>query len=269
MSEVENHPKIQKIKIIKNYQIKENYFKIILSNSYLAKNSQPGQFLNIKIDEDIFLRRPFSIHRVRANNLEILYEVVGKGTEILSQKKKGEYLDVIGPLGKGFNYSILNTQYSIPILVAGGIGVAPLTFLAQKLKEIPNSKSQIPIVLIGARNKNKILCAEEFKRLGFELKIATDDGSIGFKGNVSDLLKHLLNTSYSLLTTIIYACGPYPMLKEIAKIAKDYKIQAEVSLERHFACGIGICLGCVIETKQGQKRVCKDGPVFKTEEIIW
>jgi dihydroorotate dehydrogenase electron transfer subunit len=268
MSEIENHPKIQKIKIIKNYQIKENYFKIVLFNPYLAKNSQPGQFLNIKIDGDIFLRRPFSIHRVKGNNLEILYEVVGKGTEILSQKKKGEYLDVIGPLGKGFNYSILNTQYSIPILVAGGIGVAPLVFLAQKLKEIPNPKFQIPTVLIGARNKNKILCAEEFKRLGLEVKIATDDGSRGFKGNVSDLLKHLLSTMNYELSTI-YACGPYPMLKEIAKIAKDYKIQAEVSLERHFACGIGICLGCIIQTKRGNQKVCKDGPVFKTEEIIW
>jgi len=268
MSEIESHPKIQKIKIIKNYKIKENYFKIILSNPYLAKNSQPGQFLNIKIDGDIFLRRPFSIHRVYANNLEILYEVVGKGTEILSQKKKGEYLDVIGPLGNGFNYSILNTQYSIPILVAGGIGVAPLTFLAQKLKEIPNPKSQIPIVLIGAKNKNKILGEEEFKRWGFEVKIATDDGSRGFKGNVTTLLKHLLSTMNYELSTI-YACGPYPMLKEIAKIAKDYKIQAEVSLERHFACGIGICLGCIIQTKKGNQRVCKDGPVFKTEELIW
>ena len=268
MSEIENHPKIQKIKIIKNYKIKENYFKIVLSNPYLAKNSQPGQFLNIKIDEDIFLRRPFSIHRVKGNNLEILYEVVGKGTETLSKKKKGEYLDVIGPLGNGFNYQLPITNYQLPILVAGGIGVAPLAFLAQKLKEIPNSKSQIPIVLIGAKNKNKILGEEEFKRWGFEVKIATDDGSRGFKGNVSDLLKHILSTMNYELSTI-YACGPYPMLKEIAKIAKDYKIQAEVSLERHFACGIGICLGCVIETKQGQKRVCKDGPVFKTEEIIW
>jgi len=268
MSEIENHPKIQKIKIIKNYKIKENYFKIILSNPYLAKNSQPGQFLNIKIDEDIFLRRPFSIHRVKGNNLEILYEVVGKGTETLSKKKKGEYLDVIGPLGNGFNYQLPITNYQLPILVAGGIGVAPLVFLAQKLKEIPNSKSQIPIVLIGAKNKNKVLGEEEFKRWGFEVKIATDDGSRGFKGNVSDLLKHILSTMNYELSTI-YACGPYPMLKEIAKIARDYKIQAEVSLERHFACGIGICLGCVIETKQGQKRVCKDGPVFKTEEIIW
>jgi len=268
MSEIENHPKIQKIKIIKNYKIKENYFKIVLSNPYLAKNSQPGQFLNIKIDEDIFLRRPFSIHRVKGNNLEILYEVVGKGTETLSKKKKGEYLDVIGPLGNGFNYQLPITNYQLPILVAGGIGVAPLAFLAQKLKEIPNSKSQIPIVLIGAKNKNKVLGEEEFKRWGFEVKIATDDGSRGFKGNVSDLLKHILSTMNYELSTI-YACGPYPMLKEIAKIAKDYKIQAEVSLERHFACGIGICLGCVIETKQGQKRVCKDGPVFKTEEIIW
>ena len=268
MSEIENHPKIQKIKIIKNYKIKENYFKIVLSNPYLAKNSQPGQFLNIKIDEDIFLRRPFSIHRVKGNNLEILYEVVGKGTETLSKKKKGEYLDVIGPLGNGFNYQLPITNYQLPILVAGGIGVAPLAFLAQKLKEIPNSKSQIPIVLIGAKNKNKVLGEEEFKRWGFEVKIATDDGSRGFKGNVSDLLKHILSTMNYELSTI-YACGPYPMLKEIAKIARDYKIQAEVSLERHFACGIGICLGCVIETKQGQKRVCKDGPVFKTEEIIW
>ncbi|MFH1281145.1 MAG: dihydroorotate dehydrogenase electron transfer subunit, partial [Candidatus Omnitrophota bacterium] len=145
---------------------------------------------------------------------------------------------------------------------SGGIGMAPLVFLAEKLQ---NTK---PLVLIGARTKKQILCAREFKALGCSVKIATDDGSAGFKGKVTDLLKQLLSAiSYQL--SAIYACGPYPMLKMVAQLAQENKITAQLSLEEHMACGIGACLGCEVLTKAGYKSVCKEGPVFFGEELIW
>ena len=256
-----------KAKLIKNIEVAKNYYKILLSCAQVAKAAKPGQFVNVKITNgyEPLLRRPFGVHRVRGENIEILFEVVGKGTKILSQRKAGEYLDIIGPLGNGF--SIHNTQYTM--LVAGGMGVAPLLFLAESLK---NHKVT---VLIGAKTKRQILCEKEFKELGCEVKIATDDGSKGFKGYVSDLLKNLLSLPVRQAGAIgyrlsaIYGCGPLPMLKEVANISKKYNIPAQVSLEEHIACGIGACLGCVINTKDGYRRVCKEGPVFLADEISW
>ncbi len=276
-------------KVVYNKRVKENYFKIILDAGQIARQALPGQFLNIKITDAVepFLRRPFSIHRVRVSGIEILYEAVGKGTEILSQKKPGEYLDVIAPLGNGF--TLPTTYYSLPaILVAGGMGVAPLIFLAEKLAEIKYQKSNIKnLVLIGAKTKKEILCEADFMKLGCEVKISTDDGSRGFRGKITDLFKTLLPTYYSL-STVIYACGPKPMLKEIANISSRYKIPAQVSLEEHMACGIGVCLGCVIKVKTQNsrqrrgsskaaklktqfeyQRVCREGPVFGANQIVW
>lgn len=254
-----------KTKIIFNKQVKEKYFHCMLAAPSLAKNAIPGQFLNIKTSdkEELLLRRPFGIHKVRGKNIEILYEVLGKGTEALSGRRAGEYLDVIGPLGSGFNHFSLPTTRHSPILVAGGMGVAPLVFLAERLKK------QKPIVLIGAKTKKQILCIEEFKKFGCSVKIATDDGSLGFHGRVSQLLKEFLRLTINQERITIYACGPKPMLKEIAHISKKQNISAQVSLEEHMACGIGACLGCVVNTTKGYKRVCKEGPVFKADEIIW
>ncbi len=261
-----------KAKVIKNIEVIPRYYKIVLSCSNIVKTAKPGQFLGIKVSasDEPLLRRPFSVHRIRGSNIEIFYEVLGKGTEILAQKKTGEYLDIIGPLGNGFDYpqpSALSPQL---ILVAGGMGVAPLVFLLEKLRKIKNQKSKIKnLVLIGAKTKNQILCEKEFRDLNFDVKIATDDGSRGFKGKVTDLLTDLLRTPNSKLQAQIYACGPRPMLKEITRISKKYKIPAQISLEEHMACGIGACLGCAVNTKKGYLRVCKEGPVFKANEIIW
>jgi dihydroorotate dehydrogenase electron transfer subunit len=263
-----------KFKIVSNQQIAKGYYKLAFRSPEIAKKALAGQFLNIKVSNDLepLLRRPFGIHRISnqkpetSNQIEILYEVVGKGTEILSRKKSGEYLGVIGPLGNGF--SLLSTRYSL--LVGGGMGVAPLVFLAERLAEIQNPKSKIQtLVLIGAKTENQILCEKEFQDLGCDVKIATDDGSRGFKGYVSDLLKNTLPATNSQLRTKIYACGPKPMLKEIAVTSKKFKIPAQVSLEEHMACGIGACFGCAVMTKGGYKRVCKDGPVFEAGDIIF
>ncbi len=260
-----------KVKILYNKKIKGNYFHLVIQAPKITKESLPGQFLNIKVNDadEPLLRRPLSIHRVRGANIELLYEVVGRATQVLSQRKPGEYLDVIGPLGNGFNLTP-NTYNLTPILVAGGMGVAPLLFLAEKLVRSPLVKvHRPPLVLIGAKGKNSISCAEDFKKIGCEVKIATDDGSRGFKGKVTDLLLSFLRTTNDERRTTIYACGPRPMLKEISRISKKYNIPVQVSLEEHMACGIGACLGCVVNTKSGFKRVCKEGPVFKADEIVW
>jgi dihydroorotate dehydrogenase electron transfer subunit len=260
-----------KAKIIQNKKIKGNYFHAIFLVPVIAKAACPGQFVNIKVSEALepLLRRPLSIHRIRVQRrefreqIEILYEVVGKGTQILSQRKPGEYLDVIGPLGKGFDLHRQTGKQANrqTIIVAGGMGVAPLLFLAEKLK------SQAT-VLIGTKTKNQILCEKEFKDLGCIVKIATDDGSRGFKGKVTELLKYLLRTkNYELRT--IYACGPRPMLKEISRISREYNIPAQICLEEHMACGIGACLGCAVKTREGYQRVCKEGPVFYTDEMLF
>ncbi|KPK96682.1 MAG: hypothetical protein AMJ95_12850 [Omnitrophica WOR_2 bacterium SM23_72] len=260
-----------KAKLLYNKGIKENYFLCALEASKIALKASPGQFVNVRITDALepLLRRPFSIHRIQGKTVEIIYEVLGKGTRMLSEKKEGEYLDVIGPLGQGFNYERWTRRYEPFILVAGGMGVAPLIFLAEKLRAVQSSKFKVQsIVLIGAKTKNQILCEKEFKQSGFKVFVSTDDGSKGFKGKVTGLLKRQLRTMNHELRTI-FACGPRPMLKEIAQICARYRIPAQVSLEEHMACGIGACLGCVVNTTDGYKRVCKEGPVFQTDEIIW
>ncbi|MFH0827077.1 MAG: dihydroorotate dehydrogenase electron transfer subunit [Candidatus Omnitrophota bacterium] len=269
-----------KAKLLYNKRVRENYFHCALEAPRIALKASPGQFVNVRVVDSVepLLRRPFGIHRVQGKAIEILYEVLGKGTEILSLKKAGEYLDVIGPLGNGFNYELRTPPLNLTaqgggseefILVAGGMGVAPLIFLAEKLRSAQSSKFKVQsMVLIGAKTKNQILCEKEFKQLGFTVLVSTDDGSKGFKGKVTGLLKRQLRTmDYELRT--IFACGPRPMLKEVVLFSRQKRIPAQVSLEEHMACGMGACLGCVVNTRVGFKRVCKEGPVFKAEEIIW
>jgi dihydroorotate dehydrogenase electron transfer subunit len=257
------NPKQFKAKVVSNKKVGYKYYKLTICAPYILRNAVPGEFVEIKIDGPgaPLLRRPLSIHGCENGAVELLYEAIGDGTRILAQKTKGDSLDIIGPLGNGFTYCNKRLPSTRPLLIAGGMGVAPLLFLASKLHN--------PLVLIGARTKSQILCTREFKKMSCDLEIATDDGSAGFKGKVTDILKKILNTKCSSCKATIYACGPYPMLKAIADIAKKNKMDAQVSLEAHMACGIGACLGCAVESKNGYKRVCKDGPVFRADDIIW
>ncbi|MFZ5801315.1 MAG: dihydroorotate dehydrogenase electron transfer subunit [Candidatus Omnitrophota bacterium] len=273
----------QKVKIISNQRVGRDYFKLKFLSRKIGAQAKPGQFVMLRISDGItpFLRRPFGVHSVCDGKVEILYEVVGKGTQALSEKKTAERLDVIGPLGNGFDQRP-KTKDPRLILVAGGMGVAPLTFLAEKLMEcqMSNVKCQI-LALLGARTRNQVLCERDFKRLGCEVKIATDDGSRGFKGYVSELLKNILAARFKLHATgkrgtcclqpaaQIYACGPRPMLKAIQKICGEKNIPCQASLEEHLACGVGACMGCAVKTVNGFKRVCKDGPVFDIEEVMF
>ncbi|MFH1478797.1 MAG: dihydroorotate dehydrogenase electron transfer subunit [Candidatus Omnitrophota bacterium] len=271
-------------KIISNKEIAPGYFKMAIDALYIAENVLPGQFVEIRCSDglDPFLRRPFSIHRVtpayrqgrgnglRVTGIEILYEVIGKGTQILSQKKKGDLLNVLGPLGNGFTLpDPRNPLHVTPILIAGGIGVAPIMYLA----EILISRKIKPIVILGARSREFVLCDKDLKKLGAKVHIATDDGTMGFKGFVTELFKDFLLATCSLQLATVYSCGPNPMLKVIVDICKKHDIESQVSLEEKMACGIGACLGCAVKIKENRKIVykltCKDGPVFCGNNIVW
>jgi len=254
--------------VIFNTEVKSGYFLMEIKAPAIARQAKPGQFLTIRCGDATspLLRRPFGFHRINDSGFQVLYEVVGKGTRLLSELKPGNKVDTLGPLGNGF--TIPDKPKDI-IIVAGGIGVAPLVALAEKAVDSPRSIAhRKPLVLLGARAKNGILCEREFKKLGCEVKVSTDDGSQGHKGRVTDLLEDFLSTIDYRLSTI-YACGPKAMLKEVAAIARKRKVKAYASLEERIACGVGACLGCAIETRSGYKLVCKDGPVFKLDEIIW
>ena len=264
-----------KAKVLSNENIGSGYFKMSLEAPSIAKSAKPGQFMQVRCSDTLepFLRRPFSVHRLKAKGsrfkgIEILYEVIGKGTEILSKKRAEEFLDVLGPLGNGFILPKASSLQPSAILIAGGIGVAPLVFLAEVLAK----KKIKATVLIGAKTKKMLLCEKDFKKLGAEIRVATDDGSKGFKGVVSKLFEKILrNTKYEIRDAV-YSCGPQPMLKSIATVCAKHKIKCYASLEEEMACGIGACLGCAVRVKgKGivYKFACKDGPIFDTKDIIW
>lgn len=268
-----------KAKILSNKKVGDTYYRMALDAPYIARIAKPGQFLQIRCSDSLepFLRRPFSIHRVNAKGsrlkgIEILYEIVGKGTEILSKKREGGEIDILGPLGNGFilpraanNERRTTNNEPRAIIIAGGIGVAPLIYLAEEL-----AKSRIKtIVLIGAKTKDLILCEKDFKKITSEVYVSTDDGSYGCKGFVSKLFHKILKTTESKFETIVYVCGPQGMLKCIAGICQERDFECQVSLEENMACGFGACMGCAVRAKSGNKLACKDGPVFNAKELIW
>ncbi|HAZ10852.1 MAG TPA: dihydroorotate dehydrogenase electron transfer subunit [Candidatus Omnitrophica bacterium] len=255
-----------KARILLNRRIGLGYYKMSLDAPYIARTAKPGQFAQIKCSDSFepLLRRPFSIHRVN-RNIEILYETVGRGTEILSNKKEGDKIDVLGPLGNGFTLPRAMNGEPRAIIIAGGIGAAPLVYLAEELTK----KKIKTIVLIGAKTKNLILCEKDFKKATPEVYVSTDDGTYGSQGFVSKLFHKILKTTESKFETIVYVCGPHEMLKCIADICQERKFECQVSLEEKMACGIGACLGCAVKTKSGNKLACKDGPIFNANELLW
>lgn len=236
----------------------------------IAAEAHPGQFVMvrpIKFSEPL-LPRPFSIHRVRGDRLELLFKIIGQGTRQLAGLQKGDLLEVRGPLGRGYDFS----SGQNPILVAGGMGVAPLLFLAEtwKRSQKKNSKQSLQLFL-GARVKAELLRLKEFEGTGAKILTATEDGSYGRKGLVTRLLFSTLKSPSPHQT--VYACGPTPMLKAVRDWAVQKGISCQISLEAHMACGLGACLGCVVarkkETKTTYVNVCQQGPVFEAGEVLW
>lgn len=260
-------PKELTVRVKSISKVKPDVFLLSFDSAFLAKNSHPGQFLHVKIIKTI-LRRPFSIHYVQGSSVYILFRIRGRGTKILSAYKPGAKLNVMGPLGRGF---CLCEKENKNILVAGGLGVAPLVFLAQRLRKVISSKFKVKsLILLGAKDKKEILCEQEFKSMGHKVIVATEDGSKGYKGTITEVLKKILNTYNLKLTINIYACGPEAMFKEIKKVIDKAacRINCQVSFEQFMGCGLGACCGCTIETKEGYKKVCKDGPVFNINNVL-
>lgn len=215
--------------------------------------TRPGQFINIAVD-GCFLRRPISVSDYSDGKIRILYNIVGKGTKILSQMQPGQQLDVLAPLGNGFDVEV---NCKTPVLLGGGVGVAPLPGLAKALI----AKGIKPIVAMGFNTAADIVLCDEFEKMGITPLIATVDGSAGTKGFVTDAL-----AQGDITPDYFYACGPLPMLRALCQ---TLECAGQVSLESRMACGYGVCMCCSVKTADGARRVCKDGPVFYKHELIW
>jgi len=252
--------RIEDFKVIENKRLNKDFFIIELEGNTKIPDLKPGQFIQVRVDgsPETFLRRPISVHDVDyiKNTLKILIQIAGKGTETLSKIESGDTLNIIYPLGNSFS---LPSRGNKILLVGGGCGIAPLLFLGRYLK----SNDFVPDILLGFRNKDRIIEFEEYLQIG-NVFITTEDGSMGEKGYV---------TTHSIFATNeydkIYCCGPDRMMKAIADYCKKKEIVCEVSLENLMACGIGACLCCVVDTVKGNLCTCIDGPVFNVNDLKW
>ena len=229
--------------IIENVALTQSVYKMVLRGDVSAITA-PGQFINIRLD-GLYLRRPISVCDLQGDCVTIIYKVVGKGTEQMSRMQIGETLDVLTGLGNGYDMTFAG---DCPVLLGGGVGVPPMYLLAKQIS-----------VILGFNTKDEIFYEEEFRAIGAEVFVTTADGSYGIKGFVTDALREL-NYSY------FYTCGPEPMLKAVYKAAKT---SGQMSFEKRMGCGFGACMGCSCKTITGYKRICKEGPVMKKEEILW
>jgi len=264
--------------ILSNAEVSPGYWRMRMTAPQKFASASPGQFVMVRVNAaiDPLLRRPFGIFDVGTHTpvhsgataqpyMEMLYRVVGKGTAMLSALHETDLLDILGPLGKGFD---LGATAEEKLIVGGGVGLAPLYLLAKELVK------QSPVRLFaGGRTRDDILCITEFERLGVECYTATEDGSLGECGLVTEALQRRLNTLKGKAS--IFACGPHGMLNAVATIAANRKIPCQVSLEGYMACGVGACLGCVApghghspETPDF-RCVCTEGPVFESGELKW
>ena len=235
--------------IIDNKQLTDSVYKMTLSGDVSAITA-PGQFVNIKLD-GLYLRRPISVCDIGENSLTIIYKVVGKGTKQMSEMTCGT-LDILTGLGNGYDMTLAGDR---PVLLGGGVGVPPMYLLA---KELIAQGKKVSVIL-GFNTGDEVFYENEFKALGADVTVTTVDGSYGLKGFVTDALKDMEYTYF-------YTCGPEPMLKAVYKASAT---SGQMSFEKRMGCGFGACMGCSCKTITGYKRICKEGPVMKKEEILW
>jgi len=254
---IQEHARISSVE-----EIGSNIFRLTFLSPVIAHSALPGQFVNVKAENAVppLLRRPFSIFSIEGEDVSIIFNVVGIGTRLLSEKKVGQTLDVLGPLGNGV-FPFAEEGYETAVLVGGGLGVAAFPFLTTRLRGLKKIRT-----FLGARSSPFLV------RYGLEnIHIATDDGSEGFRGTVVDLLKQFVRTG-ALTQPRIFACGPTPMMRSLAAYAKEISVPCYLALECDMACGIGLCQGCPVETTAAEKKyrlVCKEGPVFEAGEIVF
>jgi len=257
-------PYVENGLVVRHIEVSHALFELEFIAPAIAGSSQPGQFVHVRsaMNVDPLLRRPLSLYDVdkKLGSITLLYKVVGKGTNLLSRVRTKEAVDVMGPLGKGF--SLLKPQKTA-LLIGGGVGIAPLIYLARELKE---NGCQVKIIH-GVENRKELVALDKIKELGLEFMCSTLDGSAGYKGLVTDLLIKKVNAAE---IDFIYCCGPEGMIAQVSDFARKNNIAGEVSLEEHMACGVGACLGCARKLKSSDreyKKVCKDGPVFPLDEL--
>jgi dihydroorotate dehydrogenase electron transfer subunit len=240
-------------------EVQENIFIQKIFSPPIASEAKPGQFLNVRVSDSIYplLRRPFSVCDVEGDHIFLMYNILGEGTKILAHKQNGSPVDILGPLGNGFN---LEGDYETAVIVAGGLGAAPFPFVT---RQIPEDKKIVS--LVGGRNKKDVIT--------YNLKnvlTSSDDGSTGLKGTVVDLFKSNIPEFRETMIKV-FACGPTPMLRALKQVCIDNEFDCEVSTECAMACGFGICQGCPIESSKQQDNyllVCKDGPVFNVKDVL-
>lgn len=241
--------------------LENNIFLLQIHSPEIAASSSPGQFVNVKVTETIYplLRRPFSICDIAGESIFLMFNVFGEGTKILASKNPGALVDIIGPLGQGFNYK---DGYQTAIIAAGGLGAAPFPFFTRRIKE---EKKNV-LTFIGGRTKQDVI------KYGLDnVYTCSDDGSEGFKGNVVELMEENLKLINTLDKIKIFACGPTAMLRALKEFSIKHGFNCEVSTECAMACGFGICQGCPIESTSNPDKyllVCKDGPVFNVKDVV-
>lgn len=254
----------EKTEITRIERLTSDVFRLTLESQEIASRAKPGQFVMIRTGKgkDPLLRRPFSISQTSSGKyFQILFKVIGRGTSILAHCREGECLSVLGPLGSGFKYDCNADN----CLVGGGMGIAPLLFLGKSM--LRKSTLKPPTIVLGARNKEELVpLIKDFKELGLSVYPATDDGSLGTHGLVTDVIKGL-----DLAPTCkMSVCGPTPMMTAVHFFCKKKGISCQVSMETAMACGMGACLGCIVPLAQGgYGHACSDGPVFDAKELLW
>jgi dihydroorotate dehydrogenase electron transfer subunit len=256
--------KLEQARVLSQTPLGAGFNMLDLEAPLTAAAAKPGQFIHVQVPNlhGSVLRRPFSLFAAHGTTLRILYKAVGEGTRAMQRVVKGESMSVLGPLGNGFPMPEAGTT---PVLIAGGYGVAPLHFLATR---IPGRG----VALIGGATADHILAATDFKVLKWDVRIATEDGSDGTRGLVTTLLDEWI-AARGKSTPELYACGPDGLLKAVGQRAQSCGCKAWLSLDKHMGCGAGVCLACVQRIRQNGKdvwlRVCKDGPIFESREIVW
>jgi len=258
--------RFHKATILDNKSVGRGYFRLVLRALEMSAAALPGQFVMLRVSEnmDPLLARPFGISSLPSrSSLELIYRVVGRGTSLLTQRKAGDSLNLLGPIGNGFP---LPEKDATPVLIAGGSGFPPLHFLSAKA----GSRAHL---FIGARNKDCLPpsgIVKSFRDTAAKVHLATEDGSAGKRGMTTDLLNAFLNEMERKTPIVLYACGPHAMLGAVSRIAAIHSLPCFVSMEERMACGVGACMGCSVAMKTGgYKRVCKDGPVFDSRDIEW